>query len=43
MYPQCEKILEQSLAIRTNVLPEVKKTINNIQADFDGVVKYHLV
>ena len=41
MYPQCEKILEQSLAIRTNVLPEVKKTIDNIQADFDGVVKYN--
>lgn len=41
MYPQCEKILEQSLAIRTNVLPEVKKTINNIEADFDGVVKYN--
>jgi len=41
MYPQCEKILEQSLAIRTNVLPEVKKIIDNVDVDFDGVVKYN--
>jgi len=40
MYPLCEKILEQSLAIRTNVLPEVKTLIDTVRADYDSVVKY---
>jgi len=30
----------QSLAVRTNVLPEVKKVIEKIKPDFDGVEKY---
>ena len=40
MYPLSEKILEQSLAIRTNVLPEVKTLIDTVRADYDSVVKY---
>ena len=35
-----KKIEEQSLAIRTPVLPEVKDTIESIKPDFDSVKKY---
>ena len=31
---------KQSLAVRTNVLPEVKKVINKVEPDFDSVEKY---
>ncbi len=31
---------KQSLAVRTNVLPEVKKVIDTIEPDFDSVEKY---
>lgn len=41
MYPLSEKILEQSLAIRTTVLPEVRSVIDQVSADWDGVVKYN--
>lgn len=35
-----KKLEEQSLAIRTPVLPEVKTTIESIEPDFDSVKKY---
>ena len=35
-----KKLEEQSLAIRTPVLPEVKATIESIKPDFDSVKKY---
>lgn len=35
-----EFLLNQSLAIRTNVLPEVKSVIKNIQPDINGVKHY---
>lgn len=41
MYPLCEKILEQSLAVRTPVLPEVRSVIDSVAVDLDGVEKYN--
>lgn len=35
-----EYLLNQSLAVRTNVLPQVKTCIENIKPDFDSVKKY---
>lgn len=35
-----EKILSQSLAVRTNVLPEVRKVINTVDPDYNSVKLY---
>jgi hypothetical protein len=40
MYPVCESILQQSLAIRTTVLPEVRSVIDQVPPDWDGVSPY---
>lgn len=36
----CNAVLQQSTAVRTNVLPEVKDAVRSLQADLDGVCKY---
>ena len=33
-------LLAQSLAVRTNVLPEVRKVVDTIQPDYDSVKHY---
>lgn len=40
MYSVCESILQQSLAIRTTVLPEVRSVIDQVPADWDSVAHY---
>ena len=35
-----EHLLQQSLAVRTTVLPEVRKVIETVKPDFDSVKKY---
>lgn len=35
-----EYLLSQSLAVRTNILPEVEKTISTVVPDYDSVKKY---
>lgn len=34
------KILKQSLAVRTNVLPEVRKVVDTVQTDYDSIKPY---
>jgi len=33
-------LLKQSTAVRTNVLPEVRRVVNSVQADYDSIKPY---
>lgn len=36
----CSPVLEQSIAVRTNVLPDVRHAVEGLKCDLDGVLNY---